>query len=490
MLVGVLLVGARDQAWCGSIENRASLEHPSFNHQQLLLTVGRDGRLYMASWIQHQGSYCLRLDLDGGNRGGTVMGNSVFCVAANKDGTMFALHAEWDEQWISIHDGNFNQTYTRSYPLGHEGVAVGASGDFYVRSNDFIRIAPDGHEVQHIPNPVKADQYFSCGFAVCESKQWLFVLGPDEHIHVVDFTGKEVAKVPADVTAYQAGWRGGYGGFDADDGGRLYVLNKNSNTVSVFTFAKDENLGKIDVKQTSLPLGEQFGWVSQLCLTRSDDQRPAELLVRERDTPYLYRRFDCKTGKLIGTVMPRGMHVKVTWPGDFWPAGASIPWSLEFDSGDTPMALEWRVWARPLGGLDFRELAVADGKLQVPADFGGLYHVKVSAEPSPIEQQAGPMLAAQGVVEVRRRGAIGTVSVYTPQSRLWYGQSESIPFNVALSPAAKASEVTIRLTGGERTILQWKTALKPGQPTTLEVPAATTRLLHPVPTCSCLKAMG
>ncbi len=92
-------------------------------------------------------------------------------------------------------------------------------------------------------------------------------------------------------------------------------------------------------------------------------------------------------------------------------------------------------------------MALANGQLQVPATFGGLYQVKVSPEVQPLLTGKESEYLVRTVVEVRQPDTHGTINVLTPNGRIFYGARENIPFTVTFRgvPADAPVPFTVRL---------------------------------------------
>ena len=82
------------------------------------------------------------------------------------------------------------------------------------------------------------------------------------------------------------------------------------------------------------------------------------------------------------------------------------------------------MWATALGDSDWRELKRTGEQLDVPLDFAGLYQLRVAPTLNP---QAESEYALRAVIEVRAPASQGTVSVWTPHNRVWWGRGEAIP---------------------------------------------------------------
>ena len=172
--------------------------------------------------------------------------------------------------------------------------------------------------------------------------------------------------------------------------------------------------------------------------------------------------------------------LSVSYPEEIWQAGQALPFTISFDDAGQHTAPHWRVWARPLAGGPYRELARQGGMLQVPTDFAGLYLVKVSPEVVPELRGTASEYQVQATVEVRQPGSTGTASVFTPNNRLYYGRGEAIPFTVILRGAASnlPTGISVRLLDGAHSLAE-KTLPVDGTHYSLTLPASMTARLRP-----------
>src|SRR5262249_8434513 len=109
------------------------------------------------------------------------------------------------------------------------------------------------------------------------------------------------------------------------------------------------------------------------------------LLKRPHETE-LFQRYNLATGAFEGVVTAELERWVVPFPGDTWTAGQPVPFQVGLiTSAGEKRTPHWRVWARSLGGIDYRELALQGGTLQVPADCAGIYQIKVTPEVEPLE---------------------------------------------------------------------------------------------------------
>src|SRR5207302_7044183 len=106
---------------------------------------------------------------------------------------------------------------------------------------------------------------------------------------------------------------------------------------------------------------------------------------------------------------------------------------------------------------------------------GGLYHVRVTPD---VGGRAAEYTVDM-VVEVRSPAAAGTLSVFTPLNRYYYGRGEPIPVTVVVrSKAAPPEQVTVRLVGHGLNVQKLTVTLVNGRGE-VTVPPNATALLKP-----------
>jgi hypothetical protein len=160
------------------------------------------------------------------------------------------------------------------------------------------------------------------------------------------------------------------------------------------------------------------------------------VVVRREHERELFQCYDLESGAFKQAVQIDHERFAVSFPSAVWTAGQTVPLTLQFEAGGRTVKPRWRVWARPLEGLEYREFKLAGEKLEVPADAAGIYRIKVTPEAAPWERggqaQVPSEYLLQAVVEIRAPEAKGVVAVCTPENRMYYGQGEAIPFSVAV----------------------------------------------------------
>jgi outer membrane protein assembly factor BamB len=463
-LLFVALLAALSSARAAvELEQVITHESPLFKPAEAHLTVGRDGRVYLAcvgNGASGPYGFVLRLGRDGKDKFGAEV-LPAFAAAVNKDGVLATASPGAGGHRVAVYDSSFRvhggvDDFDQDRAPGH--VEAGAGGDFYGLDGQrmrVVRVSAAGKQVRAYaipatpPNETRKRIYSD--FRVCEKTEAIFlVTHPDPagaHIVCVGFDGKERWVYAGRVHYGPLGVHRWVGAFDVDDEGVLHVLD-------------GETVKKIG------PDGKPAGEVKLL----GDGPKPGpgepgylylrlcggEVLLRRHHDTELFRRYDLKTGEFKGAVSTNHERLTVSFKGDVWTAGQPVPLQIKLTAGERLLSPHWRVWARPFASLDYREFPLRDGAVQVPADAAGLYLVKVTPEVRPWQQLAPADYVVRAVVEVRQPETNGSATVLTPDNRAHFGRGEEIPFVVALRGVGddRAVTLTVRLLEGDRTIAQ------------------------------------
>ena len=260
-------------------------------------------------------------------------------------------------------------------------VEAGAGGDFYALDHHrdrILRIDANGKIVKAYALP-HFDKCPAQGFRVCEKAQAFYVLfaGRPE-LQCLGFDGKLKWQRPIGVSTNT--YDGDSGGFDVDDDGVLYAIASQDDVLrKIGPDGKPAGEIKLNIPPEH-KLAEGIHGHARVG-RRGDPARPASQRVVPGVRPV--------DGRLqaLGEHRPRavdrgGPRRAMDRRRNRW------RWPIDFDGGGRPIRPQWRVWARPFGVLDYRELKLADGKLQVPDDFAGFYQIKVTPEANPWQQGA------------------------------------------------------------------------------------------------------
>ena len=394
-LVWMTLLTVALPAQAVTLERIISREDPKFNCTAAVMTVGRDGNVYLSSVVNGGGSI-LRVSRDGTRKLG---GDAIYSMAnatANAEGVIASANSHFNHS-VNLYDATFkhfaacgeflvNDTVQWDAPAR---VEAGASGDFYGLDQHrlrILRISPAGKIVQVYAFPAEAKAF---DFRVCEATQTFYLRSRDGVLRGVGFDGqvKWQQKIP--------------GVFTVDDAGAVYALQ--GTTLKRYT-PTGEPQGEISLPVTAVTAIAVFG----------DD-----LVVKRSHAAELFQVHDLATGELRRVVQSDHERATAEFPSVVWTAGESVPFAA---------TAHFRVWATALGDSDWRELKRAGDRLDVPGDFAGLYQLRIAPTLNP---QADSEYTLRAVVEVRSPDSQGTVSVWTPLNRAWWGRGEAIPVAVA-----------------------------------------------------------
>jgi len=163
----------------------------------------------------------------------------------------------------------------------------------------------------------------------------------------------------------------------------------------------------------------------------------SELIVRRADPTVLFDVHDRDSGKWKRSVRADVDVLTARYPSAVWTASHPVPFEVSFDAGPRLARPRFRVFLRPLGVPEFTEVALTDGMITPPADTRGLYQLRVT----PDVRGRVTDYVLDGLVEIRSPDAIGSVSIFTPLNRFYYGASEEIPVSVVVRGPAKTKPV-------------------------------------------------
>jgi hypothetical protein len=439
--------------------------------QSARISVGRDGRVYL--WSD---KYVLRVNRDGTGKLGGEVTYALTAATANADGVIATGNAHFNHS-VNLWSPKFERLGGVSDFLNNDeveyfapgDVRAGAGGDFYgldQNRNRIVRVAAPDRLVTAYPLTGLGEDLKRrlARFRVWEGGKQFYILCPSGTLRVAGFDGKPLWTLKPNVGGDP--WSGWRGGFDVDESGRLLVLEDKSDTVKVFG---SDGKASGEVK---LRMGERKGRVSDLQVFGDD------IVVRRPDPVELFQVYDRTTGELRRVVRADVEKVTVTLPSEVWTAGERIPVGIAVEAEGRTVRPDWRLWLRPLNSPEFRELPLRDGAVQVPSDAGGFHQLRVS----PGRGGAPDEYTVETIIEVRRPGAKGSVSVFTPLNRLYYGQGERIPVSVvvrATSGVALPERVTVRLRAGDRVLAEGIVRVAVGNVMGLTLPPSLTAALRP-----------
>ncbi len=438
-----------------------SREDPLFNCARASLTIGRDGMVYLTSAGQDSG-YILRVSRDGKDKLGGASLPAIHNATAGAGGLIAAAHAHFSHQ-AAIYDKQFQKTlavtdFLVSDQVGWDapaGVEAGTGGDFYgldQHRDRILQINADGKIVRAYALP-HVDNRAAQGFRVCEKTRAFYVLyyGKPE-VQCLGFDGKMRWERSLGVSSNT--YDGDSGGIDVDEDGLLYTIGP-LNSVLRKTGPDGKPAGEVKL---NLPSARKLA--EGIHGMRVWD---GEAVLRGRHTSELFQVYDLATGAFKHAVNIDHERLTVTAQGSPWTAGQPVDFRIEFYGGGQPIKPRWRVWARPFGVLEYRELKLADGKLLLLEGLAGIYQIKVTPESAPWQHGAtASEYKVQMLVEVRAAGAQGSAAAATPLGRVDFGRGEEIPLAVYVrGNAPKGTELTLTLRDGAGTLAAAKAKFNP-----------------------------
>jgi outer membrane protein assembly factor BamB len=434
------MLAATVAVWGATLTQVVSHENPLCHPDSggARLTVGRDGLVYISHGGQPNG-FVLRLAPDGtGKTGGAIM----YCtngLAANADGIMVSADAHFTHA-MNLLDRSFRQYAAFNEIVYGDNVGwdaprwveAGAGGDFYGMDqyrNRLVRVSPAGKLVATYPIKADGEKMPSPQeFRVCEKGNTFYWLA-NRTVYCSGQDGVTRWSVPAPVSGNP--WDGFHGGYDVSEDGTLSYIDQKSLTI-IQVGPDGKALAPIVLKDAAL--GDfADGYISDLRIFNG------KAIIKRRHPSELFRAYDLRTGTLLAAPQIDFEKLTVTCP-DVWTAGATVPFTLTFAVGARPVAPRWRVWVRPVGTLQYRELAWKDGQLQVPTDLAGLYQLKVSPETRPHQWGTPSEYLVRDVVDIRPMGQFGMAVVSTAGNRTVFRADEPIDFTIAFRGGAVPGE--------------------------------------------------
>jgi outer membrane protein assembly factor BamB len=478
LLLGILAAWPIGSAAEERLEQIISREDVRFNCGNAGFTIGRDGMVYLCSGGNN--SFVLRMTRDGRDKFGQAIVYAAKNATANADGVVASANAHFAAQ-VAIYDRALQKVtelkeFLVNDAVGWEapaGVEVGASGDFYgldQHRDRIVRLSPAGKllAVYTLPHDPPAPNGAMDDFRVCEKKKFFVVMVRGAGLRAIGFDGTAKWTRPASLAGL-AGLP-----FDVDDDGTLHYVEANS-PILKRVGADGQPMPDITLQLDNRKPSPGRVWFFNLRVFNH------ELFIRSEHPTELFQCYDLASGAFKHSVMADHERFTVTYATNVWTAGQPLPFSVTLDGGGRATAPQWRVWARPLAALDYRELKWSGGNLDVPADLAGLYRVKVTPETQPLELGGRSEYLLQSIVEIRPPDSRGALAVLTPDGRQHYGQGETVPCSILLRSPEKDLSVPVALTLEEsgKTIARATVTATTNAATSLELPSGFTAGLKP-----------
>ena len=467
LCVLVLLAFGASLVQAVTLEQYISREHPLMSVAGSRLAIGRDGKVYLSS-----GDYVLRVSRDGTQRLGARVTNATWMVAANTDGVIATANAHFNHS-VNMYSPTFTHLgkvsdFLSSDPTEWFGPCDVQAGehDFYGMDQNrsrIVRVAPPNKMVTTYTLAATGESYVRklVSFRVWEKGQRFYLNNLAGKLFVIGFDGTLLWSMNTSVGGNPwAGWRGGY---DVDDAGNLLMIDDKADVVKIYD-VDGKAAGEI-----TLQMGERKGRIADMRVFGD------EILIKAGHPREIFQKYQRNTGALLGVVNADVEHLAVNFPDEVWTIGAPQPMSIDFATAHQ-VAPRWRVWLRPFNTPDYRELQLTGGQLAIPADYApGLYQLKVS----PTVGGASTDYLVQTLVELRQPNSKGTLSIYTPNNRRYYGQGEEIALHLLLRTAeAMPAEVELELHDARQRLTSERIKLQDGKGA-LAIPGSVTRRLRP-----------
>ncbi len=400
-----------------NLEKIISREDSRFDCEKSIMTLGRDGKIYLAT--NANPGYVLRVNLDGEKRFGAEVQYALSNATANSAGVMATAHAHF-VHGVNLFEKDFVargtlKDFLVSDKVGWDAPArieAGVSDDFYAldqHRNRVLRLNSFGKIVRVLSF---AEETRPLTFRVSEAVQLFYFLLKDNILQSVGFDGK--VRWTKKITPL----------FTTQDDGTVFYLSGNTlkRINSEGSELSDINLAIEDVAKFP---------ITAIAISKKG------LILKRRHPFELFQIYDVKSGKLLKTVLSSHENISASFQNLIWVAGEKIPFVIK---SQKPM--QWHVWASPFGTTDWRELEFKDGSLAVPRDFAGLYQIRIGPILNP---EAMSEYLLREIVEVRIAQSRGTLSVWTPFNRVHWARGEPIPLSVELRNGKEPSDLTVKL---------------------------------------------
>ncbi|MGA2256086.1 MAG: hypothetical protein ABSG53_15675 [Thermoguttaceae bacterium] len=281
----------------------------------VVLSLGQDNKVYVSC-----GNMIVQCERDGSKMVGLpAMNSSVAGVAASSQGLIGVAYAHFTKN-VTLCDRDFNvaNRFTIIADASFRspaGVATGPSGDFYALDQGLdrvIRFHPDGIRcgIYRIPREPADDKGELAHFRVCERTNTIDVVNRAPAVRCCRFDPKSwkstckklwEAKIEGTLDA-GSGLFWGYGGFDVDENGILYVLEKTGSLVKRYDASgKPMEDVKLAFTDDLKPTDKNYLW--GICVSNG------ELLLHRSHPTEMFQRYNLKSGEKMNIVeMPKDFY--------------------------------------------------------------------------------------------------------------------------------------------------------------------------------------
>ena len=408
-LTSCFAAGAATRAGALELTQLISRQSPDYDNLAANMTIGQDGRVYLANHSRAYNGYMLRLERDGTRQtSGDAGPASWHNITANAAGIVasprqhfnhsLALMDPQFHQFANVDDFPTNDTQGYDNPTHAE---AGAGGDFYAMDAyrfKVTRVSSAGEitGTYLVPHP-PAGVLPITDFRVSEKQHaFWFVLG--SNLLCMGFDGK-------------TRWQYPLGGrqFDVDDDGLAYLMAPTSDTVEIVS-PDGAKMGG-----TVLQMGDEKATLVKYPINAIRVWKQ-EILLRRLHPTEMFQRYQNGSGKLLNIVTAKFEKLTATIGSDTWTAGRPQPFQIRLEGTDHAPP-HWRIWARPFGTAAYTELPQADGNVLVPANAAGVYDIHVTPQLKPLPFTLSEYYLRTRV-QILAPDSKGTVNVWTPANRM------------------------------------------------------------------------
>ena len=328
------------------------------------LSLGLDNKVYV-----NCGNMIVQCNRDGSQAVGMPMMNtSVSGVAASTDGIVAVAYSHFAKN-VTLFDRDFNvvNRFTNIADAGFRspgGIATGPSGDFYALDqglDQVVRFHPDGIRcgIYRIPREPNGPNGEIAHFRLCEKTKTIYVVNKAALIRCFSFDSPEwkstcrklwEVKISGSLEGGNVDLFYGYGGYDVDENGILYVMEKADLILKRYDPAgKQMKDVTIQFSEELKPAGEKYLWGIRV----SGD----ELFLHRSHPTEMYQRYSLATGLKMSVVAV---------PQDF-PAIVKVPKST--DDGQLIKPVESNVGMPAGRGKPLRVLFIGNSQFRCVSDI-------------------------------------------------------------------------------------------------------------------------
>lgn len=286
--------------WIG-LPSSGQAQKQTFRCQDAVIRVGLDDKVYVSA-----DALVIRCGRDGSDPVAAPPSAAVVNATASSEGVIAVAHAHFSK-CITLHDTDFELLgrFSRISDAGFRspgGVAAGPSGDFYALDqgrDTIVRFHPDGIRcaLYRIPREPSGPQGELVRFRICEKTKTLYVVDRAPVVRCFSLDGPEWKLTCRKLWEAPCGgslesgsdlfW--GYGGFDVDEAGVLYIYRRADHVLQRYDPA-GRSLPEVSLDWKELrPTDKEF--------VRDVQVSKGEVFIKRNHPTELFQRFDLASGR-------------------------------------------------------------------------------------------------------------------------------------------------------------------------------------------------